>query len=270
MRGPVSGLLPPVCGLAALCLTAGATSLCLAVAPAAGEPVRVRFAEGVGRGFPVIRDLNGRILARGDFTQVARDGVVESRMTFRFNDGSFYDETTVFAQTGVFKLLRYEVTQLGPSFPETIQASMDRQTRRVHVRYREDADSPEEVYERQMDLPADLYNGMFSVLLKNLDPGRVTVAVLAFTPRPTIVKIELNAGPEEPVVMGAAQQPTRCWTLRPQLGLLASLLVSDPPDARVWILTGAAPAFLRFEGPLYFMGPVWRIETSEGASGGLP
>jgi hypothetical protein len=260
MLGRISGLAPRVCGLAALCLTAGAPPLCLAVAPAAGEPVRVRFAEGVARGFPVIRDLRGEILARGDFTQVARDGVVESRMIFRFKDGSLYDETTVFAQTGAFKLLRHELTQHGPSFPETIQATMDRQTRRVHVRYREDPDSPEEVFERQMELPADVYNGMFSVLLKNLDPGRVTVAVLAFTPRPTIVKIELNAGAEEPVMVGAAQQATRCWTLRPQLGFLASLLVSDPPDARVWILTGAAPAFLRFEGPLYFMGPVWRID----------
>jgi hypothetical protein len=27
-----------------------------------------------------------------------------------------------------------------------------------------------------------------------------------------------------------------------------------------WILPGDAPAFLKAEGPLYFMGPVWRIE----------
>jgi hypothetical protein len=257
MRGPISG---GILRSAALGLAAGSVALCLTVTPAAAEPVRVRFSEGVARGFPVIRDLNGQVLAHGEFAQVARGGVVESRMIFRFKDGSIYDETTVFAQADTFKLLRYTLTQEGPSFPETIHATLDRQTRRAHVRYREDADSPEQELERRMELPADLYNGMFSVLLKNLDPGRLTVALLAFTPRPTIIKIELNAVGDESVLVGDSTLTTRRWTLRPQLGLLASLLVSDLPDLRFWILTGAAPAFLRFEGPLYFMGPVWRID----------
>jgi len=28
-----------------------------------------------------------------------------------------------------------------------------------------------------------------------------------------------------------------------------------------WILEGEAPAFLKFEGPLYEGGPIWRIES---------
>jgi hypothetical protein len=38
------------------------------------------------------------------------------------------------------------------------------------------------------------------------------------------------------------------------------LLVVDLPDVKMWIVPGAAPAFVRAEGPLYFMGPTWRIE----------
>ena len=30
----------------------------------------------------------------------------------------------------------------------------------------------------------------------------------------------------------------------------------------VWILEGEAPAFVKSEGPLYFGGPVWRIELT--------
>ncbi len=41
-----------------------------------------------------------------------------------------------------------------------------------------------------------------------------------------------------------------------------SLLVTDLPDVKMWILDGEAPAFLKFEGPLYFMGPIWRIDWS--------
>jgi hypothetical protein len=30
--------------------------------------------------------------------------------------------------------------------------------------------------------------------------------------------------------------------------------VTDLPDVKVWIFGGEAPAFLKFEGPLFFMG----------------
>jgi hypothetical protein len=38
------------------------------------------------------------------------------------------------------------------------------------------------------------------------------------------------------------------------------MLITDLPDVRCWLAAGEAPGFLKFEGPLYFMGPVWRIE----------
>ena len=50
------------------------------------------------------------------------------------------------------------------------------------------------------------------------------------------------------------------YHIRPKLGLFLSLLVTDVPDTRIWILPGEAPAFLKAEGPLYFMGPIWRVE----------
>ena len=59
--------------------------------------------------------------------------------------------------------------------------------------------------------------------------------------------------------LGPAGEVVR-YHIRPKLGLFASLLVTDVPDTRVWILMGEAPAFLKAEGPLYFMGPIWRVE----------
>jgi hypothetical protein len=50
------------------------------------------------------------------------------------------------------------------------------------------------------------------------------------------------------------------YHIRPRLGLFASLLVADLPDIRMWVLPGEVPGFLRAEGPLYFMGPTWRID----------
>jgi hypothetical protein len=236
----------------------------LAATAAAAEPVAVRYAEGVTRGFPVLRSLTGDKLAQGELIQVPRGGnVVESRLIFRFRDGSVYDERAVFSQHEVFTLLSYRLVQRGPSFPETLDATIDRATRRYTVRYRADEDSDEELLQGDFDLPADAYNGVLSMLMKNLPAGDSrTVQIVAFTPRPRLVKILLAPAAEDPMKVNDAPVLATRFLIRPQLGLFASLLVTDIPDAKCWIAAGEAPAFLRFEGPLYFMGPIWRIDWS--------
>src|SRR5262245_15365846 len=226
-------------------------------------PVRVLFQEGVTRAFPVIRTLTGQKLAQGDLVQVARGDLVDSRMTFRFTDGSVYDEHVVFSQAGVFTLVRYRVVQRGPSFPETLEASIDRETGRYEVRYRGDEESPEQTLTGRFALPVDAYNGMLSLLLKNMPAGESTVVqVVAFTPKPRLVKIQLLPVANDPILVSDEPMQVTRWAIRPQLGLFASLLIADVPDAHCWILPGEAPAFLKAEGPLYFQGPIWRIEPN--------
>jgi hypothetical protein len=236
-------------------------SAIVASRPAAAEPVAVRFTEGVTRGFPVLRSVKGEKLAQGDLVQIARGDRVESRMVFKFRDGSLYDETVEFSQRDSFTLLRYHIVQRGPSFPEMLDATFDRETGRYSVRHRADDDSPEETVTGKLDLPDDVYNGMLSTLMKNLPTGAaVTVQIVAFTPRPRLVKMLLAPMAEDPITVGDAAMYATRFVIRPQLGLFASLLVTDLPDVKCWIVGGGAPAFLKFEGPLYFMGPVWRID----------
>jgi hypothetical protein len=232
-------------------------------AVAVAEPVSVRFAEGVSRGFPVLRDATGQKIAQGDLTQVARGDRVENRLTFRFRDGSVYDETVVYSQRDVFTLVAYRIVQRGPSFPETLDASVDRETGRYTVYYRSDDESPEELVQGRFEIPADAYNGLLSTLMKNLPAGvPATVQIIAFTPKPRLVKMLLMPATQETVLMGDVTVATTRFLVKPQLGLFASLLVADIPDIKIWIAEGDAPACLRFEGPLYFMGPVWRIDWS--------
>ena len=232
-----------------------------ALTAAHAEPVLVRYTEGVTRGFPVLRAQGGEVLAQGDLTQVARGDRVESRLVFRFNDGSLYDETVTFGQHGVFTLLRYRIVQRGPSFPESLEATVDRETGDYQVRYRADEASPEEVVSGRFEMPEDVYNGLLGTLLKNLEPGKSqTVHIIAFTPKPRAIKMLLQPISQEPVSMGRAMVPATRYHIKPQLGMLASLLVVALPDVKTWIATGEAPAFLKFEGPLYFMGPVWLVD----------
>jgi hypothetical protein len=102
---------------------------------------------------------------------------------------------------------------------------------------------------------------MLSMVVKNLAPqGAGTVSVVAFTPKPRVVKLELLPVAEERMLISDAPMQVTRYHIRPRLGLFASLLVTDVPDVRMWIVPGEAPAFLRAEGPLYFMGPIWRID----------
>lgn len=247
----------------AVVATAVLVPLLAASLPALAEPVPVRFAEGVTRGFPVLRRPAGERLAQGELVQIPRGDRIDSRMVFRFKDGSVYDERVVFSQNSVFRLHVYSLVQRGPAFPETLEARVDRDTGRYHVRYRADADSPEETLEGRIDLPADVYNGLLTTLIKNLVPGEsARVQIVAFTPRPRLVTMLLAPAAEESVTVGDMALSATRYRLEPQLGFLASFLIADVPVARCWILAGEAPAFLRFEGPLFFMGPVWRIELS--------
>jgi hypothetical protein len=229
----------------------------LGTSPARPAPIAVQYSEGVVRAFPVLRTTDNETLAQGDFAQVARGDQVTARLVFRFKDGSLYDETVVFSQRDRFTLLSYRIVQRGPSFPETLEASMDRQTGRYEVRYRADEESAEEHLSGTLALPNDAYNGMLSLIVKNLRPGAgETVSIVAFTPKPRVVTLQLLPLARERVPAGEVVR----YHVRPKLGLFASLLVTDVPDTRVWILLGEAPAFLKAEGPLYFMGPIWRVE----------
>ena len=95
--------------------------------PLAAAPVEVRFSQGVTHGFLLVLSLPGDIVGHGEITQMVSAGdVLESRLVFRFKDGSLHDEKVAFSQKGVFTLLAYHLVQRGPSFPEQIEASFDR------------------------------------------------------------------------------------------------------------------------------------------------
>ena len=238
-------------------------STLVASAPAFGDPVAVRFTEGVTHAFPVLRTAGGEKIAQGELVQIPRGDRVENRLTFRFRDGSLYDERVVFSQKDLFTLVSYQLVQRGPSFPESIDARVDRETGRYEVRYKGDEEAAEELLKGRIELPGDVYNGLLGMLMKNLPAGTsTTVQILAFTPKPRLVKMLLTPAGDDTVMMGDAAVPATRFLVRPQLGLFASLLVADLPDIKAWILGGEAPAFLKFEGPLYFMGPIWKIEWS--------
>src|SRR5205823_6499784 len=113
------------------------------------ETVVVRHAEGLVRGFLVLRSLDGTILAGADNIQTSQGDRVTNRLVYRFKDGSLRDETAVFTESGRFRLLSDHSIQRGPSFPYPMEVWIDAVAGSVRVRYRE-KDGKEKTLDEQM------------------------------------------------------------------------------------------------------------------------
>ena len=240
----------------------------LTYASADAAPVAVRFPEGVAHGFLLVRSVTGEIIGQGEMTQVVKEGdLVESHLIFNFKDGSLHDERVTFSQQRVFTMLRYRLTQRGPSFPDQIEVSIDRSTAEYKVRSKAGQEGKEEVLTGEFALPKDVYNGLFVTMLLNLPKGASeTVNVLAFTPRPEVIKLELLLMGEHTVRIGNLSQKAVRYVFKPDIGMIRELLgkatgkIPAQFHYNCWILSDEVPSFVQFEGPLQLMGPIMRIE----------
>lgn len=241
----------------------GALALLLVMNSATGaEPVRVRFTESLSRGFLVLKNDRGDVLAHGELVQLPRGARIENRLTFRFKDGSLWEETLTFTQQKVFRLMSYRQVQRGPSFPQAVDVTFERDTGRYRTKV--GADEP---VDGKVDLPEDLHNGMTSTLMKNLAPGAsATGHLLVFTPKPQLLDTEIRAEGEDRYFVGDAARTATRFLLKLELRgvtkIVASILGKDLPEVRYWIATGTVPSFVKFEGPMFLKGPRWRIELS--------
>lgn len=234
--------------------------------PAAAAPVAVRFVEGVTHGFLTLRTVDGGQIASGDLLQVVRRGKVESRMVFRFTDGSILDETVVFSQERTFLLQSYRLLQKGPVFGEDTEISLERASGKYQVATTA-KDGTRKVHEGTITLPADTYNGMVLNIAKNLVKGATeTVHMVAFTPTARLIQLEVVPAGEDKVLVGELAKSATHYVFKPRPGpwltLLSTLLGRMPPDSHAWIVTDQVPAFVRYVGPLHTLGPVWHIELT--------
>ncbi|MGH9772345.1 MAG: hypothetical protein ACRD4Q_11715 [Candidatus Acidiferrales bacterium] len=231
---------------------------------AAAGPVTVRYPEGLTRGFFVVRTQDGRQIADGELSQVAHGDRVTNHMTFHFQDGSIEDETTVFSEHGVFRLLSDHFLQKGPAFKGSVETSIDTATGRVSVHYTDNG--KQQVITERLDLPDDLSNGLLLTLLKNVQPTtpKTTVSYLGFTPKPRIVQLLLTPQDKQAFTTGKSTHTAVDFDVKTEIGgvtgVMARLLGKLPPDTHVWVLADDAPAFVGMEGPFYSDGPIWQID----------
>jgi hypothetical protein len=231
------------------------------------EPVPVRYLEGLTHGFLSLKTTDGQVLGSGDLIQTVRGDRVTSRLLLRYKDGSISDETAVFSQRKEFLLLTDHLIQKGPSFKQPLEMRMDRSTGIVTVRYTNEK-GEQKVEEERMEFPADLANGMIMPMTKNFPKDAVpkSVSVIAVTPKPMLVKVKFTKAGLDPFTFSGSKRQATHYVLHVDIGglkgLAAKIFGKQPPDSHIWIMDGAAPAFVRAETPIATGDPPSVIELS--------
>src|SRR5579871_3327569 len=245
------------------CVAAAGVLLCSSVI---ADPVAVRHVQGYIHGFLVLKDMNDKVLASGDLTQISYGSRLTAVLALHFADGSLYEETSVFSQSRIYRLLSYKQVMKGPAFktPETL--SLDVSSGNVNILYI-DKDGKQKTVADKLSLPPDLANGMLPMLLTDADSkAETTLSMLVSTPKPRVVKLKTSASGQDSFSVGGVERKATHYIVKIDIGGVAGVAAKvagkQPPPIHMWIAAGSAPVFLKSEGQLYEDGPIWRIELA--------
>jgi hypothetical protein len=231
---------------------------------AAAEPIPVRYVEGSVHGYLALRSLDGKLIAAGDLTQSVRNGLLTSRLTYRFKDGSIDDDTAVFTQNGYFRLVSDHRVQKGPAFPKPTDMMIKVKTGEVTVRYTDKGE--EKVETTHMDLPDDLSNGILLDVVKNISAQaqETRISYVAATPKPRLVHLLVRSDGIERFRSAGRTNRAHRFKIHVDLGgiagFIAPIIGKEPADSLAWVSADDVPAFIRSESPLSLEGPLFRTE----------
>ena len=244
---------------------------------AAADPIHVHHPEGTLHGFLSLTDENGHVLADGDLINIVHGDRVTAHLIFHFKDGSLDEETTVFTQRGVFRLISDHHIQHGPYFPHPLDMAIDVAKGTVTTRT-PGKDGKDEVATDHMKIPADLSNGLVTPIVKNLNPDtpQTKVAMIVATPKPRLVTLDILPQSPETFELAGIAHKSLVYEIKIELGgiagVIAPIIGKQPPNIFMSIVGGEVPTFLRESGPLFeggsvltitLIGPTWRAGSND-------
>jgi hypothetical protein len=229
------------------------------------EQIRVKYPQGSLHAFMILRSEDGKAIGVGDWDQKLQGREVSSHLKLRFDDGSIYEDTTIYSQRSAFRILSDHLLESGPIFKDPVEVWID--SRSGQVKVRQARDGKDEVTTHRLNIPGDLTNGIIPTVIGNLpDSSQHTFSMLVATPKPRIVKLVVTPQPEDAFSIQTSKYKAKTYQVHIDIGgvagAVASLVGKQPPDTHVWVLKGDIPIFLRSVGPLSPDAPVVQIELS--------
>jgi hypothetical protein len=227
------------------------------------ETIVVRHVEGVTHGFLELHNAAGAAIAYGDMIQDTKHGLVTSRLTFHFKDGSLYEDTTIFSEHGVFRVLSDHLIEKGSSFKTPMETWVNAETgefKAVTTSKGKDAS-----ISKKIRIPSDLANGIIYVVAKNVDPRALstTVSMLVATPKPRMIKLVIRREGERTFEIGDLRKTALHYVIKFDLGgvagVVAPLIGKQPANMDIWIASDGMPTFLMSRGEFFEGGPIWTV-----------
>jgi hypothetical protein len=208
--------------------------------------------ESAVRGYPVMRDINGRPIADGNFVQtIGKDGL-HVQIDYAGANGRRMQETIVMQQ-------RPELAQQSWQWRETDHG---RAVRTFEVNFRNGMATASKIekgetkhWSEMLDVsPGQTFAGFgFTMAAKALRERLIkgeTVELkgVGFTPQPKMVTVALSYAGRDRVKMAGRTIAADRYVVHPKIPAVAKLFVKVP-DATIWLTTPPA-GFLRYEGAL--------------------
>jgi hypothetical protein len=241
--------------------------LCAMPLGATAETVAARHLEGTLHGYLVLKTEEGKVAAVGDLLQSVVGDRVTSHTVFHFKDGSLDDETAVFTQRGVFRLISDHHIQKGPFFAHPSDVLVDTRSGEVTVKST-GKNGSEETKTEHMKLPPDLYNGLIVSIAKNFPANtqEMDVSMVVATPRPRLIKLAISPKGEDSFSLAGVERKALHYEIKIQLGgaagVVAPLIGKQPPNVEIWIEGGQIPGFVAEQGQSAEDGPITSIQQT--------
>lgn len=223
--------------------------------------------EGPARGFPALRDLGGKKLADGDFTQWIDNAGLHVRIVY-VGESRRIEEQAVFRQ-------KPELIQDEWSLREMRNGKLYRQFEVSFKSGTATAKKHEGAELGEWSEKIDVERGRafagfgFTMAIKGLQKRlvrgeHVELQAVGFSPKPRVVTVELSYGGLDRVRMSGRVLEGEHFIVHPKIPRIARLFV-DVPDNHIWLTRSAPVSFLRWEGPLAEPSdPITRVDLLPG------
>ncbi len=226
-----------------------------------------RVREGDVQSFTSLTDAQGKALAQGKYLQRVEGDVLHVEARYDFPDGRSIVERASLRLHPHIEQLTWDWTERNGA-QLVRQYEIDFSTRKAvatrvdqRKRWKEDLDIE----------PGKTFAGIGFVtpiksLRDQLKPGEhIDLKAVAMTPRPRTAPVTVTRDGPDPVRMAGRTIPGERYTIHVDIPGTARLFV-NPPDERIWLVSGEPPAFLRFEGPLVEPGdPIVNVDLIPNA-----
>jgi hypothetical protein len=246
-----------------------AVAVVLAALPAA--TVELRWPEATLRGFPAVRDPNGRLLADGSLSQWIEHGDLHVKMVYEFRDGRRVEEQAVLRQQPQLEQLQWSfIEQRGNELLRQFEA--DLVARSAKAQKKEDGELKH--WEESLEIqPGKTFAGVgFMYAVKNLRDRlnrgeKVELRAVAFTPKPRTVTVSVMHEGVETLRFGSRRFQADRFAIHPEIPAIARPFVKAP-DQHLWFYRAPPPTLLRAEIPLAEPSdPIIRIDVPPATSG---